>query len=266
MIIISRDLVQSLEYAEVSSWSSFLSGLQTGDYTTNLTQFGNSYALKALGVRSQLMNRTKDFSSADLGYFDAILDHYRETKTTFAFDIVPDLIDSNEIYTKLLEVGAKPVIHYTQHIFDLHNPIPDHELQCTVIEVESLDEFADTFVRGFGMDRERQQRVKHLQELGWSHPNLQKYLILYDNQTVATGVLHCSKEKIAVLSGGTTVPEFRGRGFQQAMIHHRLLQAKQQGMNYAISDAIAGSTSSRNLQRQGFQIAYTRTFWQVSFD
>lgn len=50
----------------------------------------------------------------------------------------------------------------------------------------------------------------------------------------------------------------RGRGIQAALLRERLRRAWEGGCEYAAISATPGSTSARNIERQGFRLAYTR--------
>jgi GNAT superfamily N-acetyltransferase len=83
-----------------------------------------------------------------------------------------------------------------------------------------------------------------------------------DGEPVATGVLRCH-EGVALFAGACTVPEARNQGAQQALLHARMEVAIAQDCDLAMMCAAPGTASQRNAQRQGFQIAYTRTKWQL---
>ena len=68
---------------------------------------------------------------------------------------------------------------------------------------------------------------------------------------------------VALLAGASTVPEWRGRGAQAALLAARLGFAADQGCDLAMMGAQPGSGSQRNAERQGFRIAYTRIKWQL---
>ena len=63
---------------------------------------------------------------------------------------------------------------------------------------------------------------------------------------------------IAALFGSSTLPQFRGRGVQTALIHRRLWEARQAGCEYAVVSTWPGSGSQRNMERRGFRVAYTK--------
>jgi GNAT superfamily N-acetyltransferase len=63
---------------------------------------------------------------------------------------------------------------------------------------------------------------------------------------------------IAQLSGAATLPAFRRRGVQTALLRHRLLEARDTGCVLAVVTTQPGSTSQANSQRRGFALLYTR--------
>ena len=64
--------------------------------------------------------------------------------------------------------------------------------------------------------------------------------------------------RIAALFGASTLPEFRGRGVQSALIALRLHEASKAACEYAVVSANPGSGSQRNMERRGFRVAYTK--------
>jgi GNAT superfamily N-acetyltransferase len=64
--------------------------------------------------------------------------------------------------------------------------------------------------------------------------------------------------RIAALSGTSTLPEFRHRGVQSALIARRLQEATRAGCEYAVVSTQPGSGSQRNMERRGFRVAYTK--------
>ena len=66
---------------------------------------------------------------------------------------------------------------------------------------------------------------------------------------------------VALLAGASTVPAWRGRGAQAALLRARLRHAAALGCDVAMMGAAPGSASQRNAERVGFRIAYTRIKW-----
>jgi GNAT superfamily N-acetyltransferase len=116
---------------------------------------------------------------------------------------------------------------------------------------------------------------------GWAHdhPELMEFLTRFgavtaareqtvcflaeaEGQPGAAGVL-CIHEGVALFGGSSTVPELRRRGLQTALLEERMRYGFDQGCDLAMMVALPGSESQRNAERKGFQIAYTRTKWQL---
>lgn len=64
--------------------------------------------------------------------------------------------------------------------------------------------------------------------------------------------------RIASLFGTATLPEYRRRGVQSALIARRLHEAALAGCEYAVVSTQPGSISQRNMERRGFRVAYTK--------
>jgi GNAT superfamily N-acetyltransferase len=79
------------------------------------------------------------------------------------------------------------------------------------------------------------------------------------NGSVAGGGAVSTRGGVCGLFGASTLPEFRGRGVQMALLQARIAWATAQGCHLAVSITQPGSASHRNMERQGFRTAYTRT-------
>jgi ribosomal protein S18 acetylase RimI-like enzyme len=73
---------------------------------------------------------------------------------------------------------------------------------------------------------------------------------------------------IAQLAGAATLPAYRRRGVQTALLHHRLADARAAGCRLAVITTQPGSRSQANAQRRGFALLYTRAVlvreWETS--
>jgi GNAT superfamily N-acetyltransferase len=66
------------------------------------------------------------------------------------------------------------------------------------------------------------------------------------------------RDGLAMLCGAATLPEFRKRGVQTALMHARLARAAGAGCRLVQFGAFPGSGSHRNAERLGFRVAYTK--------
>jgi hypothetical protein len=88
------------------------------------------------------------------------------------------------------------------------------------------------------------------------------FLAEQDGKPGAAGVM-CIHEGVALFGGAATVPEMRRRGMQALLLRERMRYASEHGCDVAMMVTQPGSNSQRNAERNGFQIAYTRTKWQL---
>ena len=83
------------------------------------------------------------------------------------------------------------------------------------------------------------------------------YVALCDGAVAGGGSMRLT-DGVAQLTGAATAPEFRRRGVQAALLAVRLRDAARAGCDIAVVTTDPGSTSQKNVQRNGFQLLYTR--------
>lgn len=88
------------------------------------------------------------------------------------------------------------------------------------------------------------------------------FLAEIDGQPGAAGAL-CLHDGVALFAGAATVPEFRRRGLQAALLRERMRYAFEHDCDLAMMCAHPGTNSQRNAERTGFHVAYTRIKWQL---
>jgi GNAT superfamily N-acetyltransferase len=88
-------------------------------------------------------------------------------------------------------------------------------------------------------------------------PGLALYLARRDGTIAGGGSVRIS-ERLAQLSGASTLPAHRRRGVQSALLRARLLDAARQGGDLAIVTTEPASKSQENVQRAGFVLLYSR--------
>lgn len=86
-------------------------------------------------------------------------------------------------------------------------------------------------------------------------------------RVVATGTMFV-RDGVAWLGYGATHPEFRGRGYQTALLAHRVSQAAKMGCEIAHSETRQDAStpddpnpSLHNMLRTGFEILYDKEIW-----
>lgn len=76
--------------------------------------------------------------------------------------------------------------------------------------------------------------------------------------TAALALIPTHAGSVAMLYLASTLPELRGQGVQAALLSHRLAKASELGARIAIVTARPATSSARNAERAGLQLAYTK--------
>lgn len=95
-----------------------------------------------------------------------------------------------------------------------------------------------------------------------THPEFHCFLATVGGKPAGMGVLHV-RGRVASLANGITVPAFRRRGIQIALLRHRLAVAADLGCDLLVSQAAPGSESMRNQLRVGLMIGGTKAVWTL---
>jgi GNAT superfamily N-acetyltransferase len=144
-------------------------------------------------------------------------------------------------------------------------PAPTHngEVTLRIIGADEAELWSETSARGWAHDHpELKQFLLEFGMISTAREQTVSFVAEVDGKPGAAGVL-CLHEGVAVFAGSATVPELRRRGLQSALLEARMNHAFEHGCDLAMMAAMPGSDSQRNAERKGFQIAYTRTKWQL---
>ena len=136
---------------------------------------------------------------------------------------------------------------------DQYTPVSTQN-QCIVKHVakEDLDHWATTIADGFS-----DHNLKDIFKLYAMAENVFAFGAWIDTQLCGGGTIAFSNT-VADLGVSSTLPKFRGQGIQKALLKHRLDFAQKHGISVASVTTEPGSISDANIQKIGFQPAYTR--------
>lgn len=129
----------------------------------------------------------------------------------------------------------------------------------TVREAEAAD--ADAWIHvvsgGFAEKEELLESELEIATVFFREPQTRCFLSLVDGRPAGGGAMFVH-ENVAAFFSGSTLPAARGRGAQSALLHARLQAAREAGCDLALIKTMPGNASQRNVQRAGFQLAYTK--------
>lgn len=248
-----------------TEWVTLLAALPGNPFEAAVRRFDSGgrqiTALASANIAHVIFSRVFEMTNADSGQLDSILDFYHEQGVSPMFDLNPYVVEYAPERDGLLDALAARGFYqrsFHQMLYGVPHantpPTPDH---ITIRPVQTPDE-VDSLAYIYGQIRgiEDQDAIRVL--IG--QLNYRCFLAFIDGKAAGLGILHI-KDGAASMANGMTLPEFRGRGVQTALLYHRMRTAAEAGCTLMVSQCQAGSISQRNQQRVGFQIAGTKVWW-----
>jgi GNAT superfamily N-acetyltransferase len=101
---------------------------------------------------------------------------------------------------------------------------------------------------------------EELAKVSERNEHVASFVVEHLGQPIGAGGL-CLSDDVALIAGDCTLPEARGKGAQLALLAARVKFARELGYDLMMMGALPGSTSQKNGQRAGMNIAYTRIKW-----
>lgn len=130
-------------------------------------------------------------------------------------------------------------------------------LEIRAAQSAELDLWVLAVAQGFAENRPVTLEILNVMKMFAEGRNTECYFAIVDGRIAGAATL-ALRGRIAGLFGASTLPEFRKRGIQTALLRSRLRRASEMGCTLAMSISLPGSVSQRNMTRAGFQTLYTR--------
>ena len=135
--------------------------------------------------------------------------------------------------------------------------------------VEAAALFVEASVQGFSVQAQQRPRelLVALARIAQAREDTSMFVARIDGQVAGSAglsVMETPLGRVGELYIASTLPAFRGRGVQTALLRARLAAAKAAGCALAVVMARPANTSARNTERAGFHLAFTKaTFARV---
>jgi len=123
------------------------------------------------------------------------------------------------------------------------------------------EEFSTVLLTGHGLSNDQLTKAVPLNTPMAAVEGAILYLATVDGRPAAAAALFIHNG-IGHLANASTMPAYRGRGCQTALIERRLHDAAAAGCSRASVVAMWNSQSHWNLARAGFRTAYTKAVWR----
>lgn len=192
-----------------------------------------------------------------------LVDFHREHGSKVAlFQLAPAVLPADwaDIATA---AGLRPGAYWVKLAHDL-TTVPDvsTDLRVTAIDARDAAAWASTMLEGFGA---LDEGLARLFAATVHTPGFRHYAAFDGDDLVAAATMH-RLDKVAHMSGASTLPSHRNRGAQSALLARRLADAKAAGCTLAVAETGREAEgehndSLRNMHRLGFTTRYDRRNW-----
>jgi hypothetical protein len=148
----------------------------------------------------------------------------------------------------------------------LWSPLPvaaPAEAETDIREVTTLaqiDAHIDIQLTAYGIPPETIDRLRPLRRTWLGSPGRRLYLAYVDGHPAAQASLHW-RDGLAYLEAAGTLPAYRRRGLQRALIRRRLADAAALGCTTVFGGADFENESRTNQVACGLTVAYTAALW-----
>jgi hypothetical protein len=139
----------------------------------------------------------------------------------------------------------------------------DESLRVRMVGEQEVEVWARTSAEGWSETEALKNLIFEMGRVVGNATGTTPFLAELEGHPVAAGALSIH-DGVALFAGASTIPGWRRRGAQQALLETRFQYAIHAGCDLAMMVAEPGSSSQRNAERQGFRIAYTRTKWMLA--
>jgi GNAT superfamily N-acetyltransferase len=218
-------------------------------------------ALTARHIPSPSFNRVVGLRAGDEAHIAPLVAWYREHEVTAQFEMVPGDYDAalgRELARHgFHQSGFHPAL--ACRMGDAIAPPPPADVEH-VTTAAAMEDFLDAYVAGWGFPEQQHAQFKAnvrpwLHQPGWS-----LYLARLDGRPAATATLFVHGDT-AYCADATTDPACRRRGLHSALLHRRIMDARNAGADLVVSGAESLSASYRNMERIGMRLIFVRALW-----
>lgn len=246
----------------VSEWLAGVAAMPGNPLGLRLATFGRALAAAATGAPElDFLNRVHGLH--DAGRLPEIMGFYSGTGVRPWFEVIPTE-EGAEVAGVVALAGAVP-ISYATFLYGLPDPTPGADQdgpQVRPVEDQEVETFSDVLLRGHGVPEAELPLARARQRHWRDQPGWTLYLATVDGEPAAAAVLR-AREGVGYLANAATLPAFRGRGCQTALLRRRVADAAVAGCDLVAGQATFGSISQRNMQRLGLLPAFTVTTWRM---
>jgi hypothetical protein len=240
--------------------------------THSLTVPGNpeGYALFREGAVRATLSRnpyarwatqTWGLSGRDVAVVPRLVEFFNQHGVPASVRVVPDAV-TPELADALADFGLRHVTFHTM----LWSPLPLPSVASAPVDIREvstpaeLDAHIDIQLGAYDASPEVIDRLRPLRRTWLGSRGRRFYLAYVDGRPAAQAVLHW-RDDIAYLESAGTLPAYRRRGLQHALIRRRIADATALGCHLIIGGTVFENDSRRNQMACGLATAYLAAVW-----
>jgi GNAT superfamily N-acetyltransferase len=190
---------------------------------------------------------------------DEVFEFFKNSKSVFSIQYSP-YASPQDLTGYMLEKGMYKKNHWVRFMRPA-DPVPPAKTELRVTEVgsEHANEFSDIVIKGFNMPEiSKDFLIYSFNCRNWHH-----FMCFDGNIPVATGSVY-TRGDVAEIGFAVTLPEYRNKGAQGALISKRIELAKKNGCKYISVETAEDHPDKRNISfhnmiRFGFKECYLRS-------
>jgi hypothetical protein len=205
-----------------------------------------------------------DHQPATEAMIDEIIALYGRTNTPFGISVSP-AAQPTQLTDWLLERGFKFSYNLAKVIRGTEPPpVIKTDLRIEPVTEANAADFGYAAQQGFGMP----EWITPLMAEAAIAPNIYGYVAYAGDEPAAVGALAVTGE-VGHLFNGATVPKFRRRGAQGAIMARRIEKGIELGLRWLATETGESTpempnSSYNNMIRTGFKLAYLRPFFEYT--
>jgi len=256
-VLVTRSLVDRLEVSTAKAGELLVLAMAAGSpgSTAEAMPFGRG-ALLSMGP-GRYVNRAVGVTIDDIGAAEA-----DRLEAWFRQRELPPMIEasawaSSTTLTTLAERRYVPAWFRAMFAMPCRSDALPNVAGVSVVPVRSDDEAATwraVLAAGFDATDSTARAVSdEMARADRAVTSGQQFLAVIDGRAAGCGSVIMA-DGVAWLGAGATLPEFRRRGVQTAMVRHRVEYAEEASCDLAAATAVPDGASARNLSRLGFAL------------
>lgn len=258
---VTEGLVRRLEQAIDAYAVAWLEGRIASAHPaeTVLRRFGEAVAAATPSEPElDFVNRIHGLAWIDAARLGEVLDFYRGLGLRPWIELPPG---AEELAARLADAGARPVASLAV-VYGV--PSPRSAAAVEVLELGASEglRFGALLLEGLGVPAPAVATDAPAAAAWATTAGVRIYVARVDGDDAGAAALSIG-DGVGYLANAATLPRFRRRGCQTALISRRIADAAGAGCDLVASLATFASVSQRNLERAGLRTAYTRTVWRL---